>query len=81
MPKVYDDVPEGWFDIEQPLRIACCGCSLTHVFQIRKVGRKYQMRIERDERATALLRRHNGVSEEVHEVVKKSRRKKDAKPD
>lgn len=67
MAKVYDEYPEGWVTVSaSDLRIACCSCGLTHKFRIRKKNNRYQMKIDRDDRTTALLRRHND-----HECVPK----------
>jgi len=38
-------------------RQQCCGCGLTHDIEVRRKGRRYEMRILRHERATAAARR------------------------
>ena len=60
MTRVYDQFPDGWVPVAaRNLRIACCDCGLTHIFHIRRRDGQYEMKLERDDRATALLRRHN----------------------
>ena len=58
--KVYEDFGDGWQPVRaKNLRIACCDCGLVHLMHIRKRKGGYEMMMERDNRATTLLRRHN----------------------
>lgn len=58
--RVYEDFGDGWIPVRaRNLRIACCDCGLVHVIHVRKVKTGYEMQMERDGRATALLRRHH----------------------
>jgi len=45
------------FTLAGGARQQCCGCGLTHDIEVRRKGRRYQMRILRHERATAAARR------------------------
>jgi hypothetical protein len=45
------------FTLKEGARQQCCGCGLTHDILVRRVGRRYEMRIARHERATAAARR------------------------
>ena len=47
----WEDVPRGKW------HLACCDCGLVHEVKMRVVGKKLQMRLRRDERKTAALRR------------------------
>jgi hypothetical protein len=44
-----------WFAflLKESARLQCCGCGLTHDISVRRVGRRYEMRITRHEPATA----------------------------
>jgi hypothetical protein len=60
MSKVYHDFGDGWQPVRaRNLRIACCDCGLVHVIQVRKRKSGYEMQMERDDKATGLLRRHH----------------------
>lgn len=55
-----DEVNEdGWCEwfATPALRIACCDCKLVHDIELRVRKRKVQMRIKRNPRSTAALRR------------------------
>jgi len=74
----WDDCPDNkWFETDLPLHIACCGCGLTHTFEVRKGQKRgvYEFRITRDNRTTAALRRHR-YHPEAAEVARKDREKK-----
>jgi hypothetical protein len=45
------------FTLKLGARQQRCGCGLTHDISVRRVGRRYEMRITRHERATAAARR------------------------
>ena len=58
--------PDGWGPWERPrrkgFRLGCCDCSLVHEVDFRLVptlngGRAIELRMKRDNRATAALRR------------------------
>jgi hypothetical protein len=59
---VYEDVGDGWQDVPKRLELACCDCSLVHsiVFRAKLIGSVplLQWKVDRNERATAALRRH-----------------------
>jgi excinuclease UvrABC ATPase subunit len=56
--KYVDDGGEWFsFTLKEGARQQCCGCGLTHDIEVRRKGRRYQMRILRHERATAAARR------------------------
>ena len=57
MGKKYEDDNGDWFDPQQGFRWACCSCHLVHDVELRRRSRKLQIRIIRNERATAGLRR------------------------
>ena len=60
MPRIYEDIGDGWQEINSKgFRLSCCDCGLTHIFKIRKRESGYEIKVDRDNRATALLRRHN----------------------
>lgn len=60
MSKSADDViPGKWFLAPKGLKIACCGCGLVHVVEVKKIKGKYAMRMWRDNRSTAATRRYN----------------------
>ena len=82
MTRVYDDFPEGWVVVHaSELRLACCDCGLTHVVRIRKRGNRYEMLLERDDRATALLRRHHAHECEPRQVRRPRKATRAAKTD
>lgn len=58
----YEDAVDGeWFAPHmKKLRIMCCDCGLVHKFQFRRVASGIEMRVWRDERATAAARRRKG---------------------
>ena len=45
------------FTLKGGTRQQCCGCGLTHDIEVRRKGRRYEVRILRHERATAAARR------------------------
>lgn len=49
----------------QPVRkgykMACCDCGLVHVLNFRVVKGRAQFNAARNNRSTALMRRHNGI--------------------
>jgi hypothetical protein len=55
----YADVLDGeWFEPRMSdYRQMCCDCGLVHKFQFRKTSNGIEMRVWRDDRATALARR------------------------
>lgn len=58
--KTYEDFPDGWTPVvSKNLQMACCDCGLTHTIHIRKRGNGFEMKVDRDNRVTALMRRHN----------------------
>jgi hypothetical protein len=63
MPSRYEQVYDGdWWDVPKNFDLACCHCSLVHgvSFRIRVIDEKpiLQIRMNRNMRATAALRRH-----------------------
>jgi len=58
----YKDVGDGWKIVPKSLLLACCDCSLVHDITFRAVFKhgkpKLQWRVDRDDKATAELRRH-----------------------
>jgi len=61
-PQAYKDVGDGWKVVPKSLLLACCDCSLVHdiAFKVgnRKGKPKLLWKIDRDDEATADLRRH-----------------------
>lgn len=57
----YELIGDGWEMVPKSLELACCDCSLVHsiVFRVRTVKGKPQLQwmVDRNERATAALRR------------------------
>lgn len=65
MSRCYPEV-EGteWFHLPRGgMRIACCDCNLVHDLDYRKRGGRIEIRMARNERATAALRRKTSKSE------------------
>lgn len=58
----YPDVGDGWKTLPKELDLACCDCRLVHSISVRvkMAGKKprIQWLVERNEEATAALRRH-----------------------
>ena len=58
----YADFPDGWQHTPRDNLIACCDCSLVHRIQFRFRSSDgaplVEWRMDRDNRATAQLRRH-----------------------
>ena len=50
--------PDEWVPLYREYRTCCCDCGLVHRFFIRVKAGKVQMRVERDNRATAQIRFH-----------------------
>lgn len=48
-----------WFDYKPPVKIACCDCGLVHEVMVRRKNNKLQLRLVRNNRSTAVLRRHH----------------------
>jgi hypothetical protein len=44
--------------IRRGYRMGCCDCGLVHQLDFRVVGGRVQFRVRRDNRSTALVRRH-----------------------
>jgi hypothetical protein len=59
----YINVQDGtWVDISMSGdHIQCCDCLLNHYIEFRRVGKKLQFRVWRDNRSTAAFRRYSGV--------------------
>lgn len=57
--KTYPLVGDGWESFTNPLHMACCDCSLVHTIWIRKTKKGFQLKIDRNNRATGQLRRHH----------------------
>lgn len=61
-PSVGED---GWTEWVQPIRkgykFCCCDCGLVHNLDFRVVKGRAQFRANRNNRSTALVRRHNGI--------------------
>lgn len=53
----YEDDQGEWFLLGKGFRLACCSCALVHDLETRHRNGKTEMRIVRNERATAGLRR------------------------
>ena len=62
MTKEYEDVGDGWQQLPKRLELACCDCSLVHSIDYRvkfvKGKPQLQWKVDRNNRATAALRRH-----------------------
>lgn len=57
----YPYAEEGvWFDLPKEWHVACCDCGLIHVmeFRVNKETALFEVRVKRDNRATAQRRRH-----------------------
>jgi hypothetical protein len=61
----YEDCPDDWFAIlHRGWKLQCCDCGLVHKIDARIKGKRIELRIKRDARATAAVRkgkRLNGV--------------------
>ena len=55
----YPEVLDGeWFSpVMSNYRQMCCDCGLVHKFEFRKISNGIEVRVWRDDRATALARR------------------------
>lgn len=60
MGKRYDDVKAGqWVQpVRKDYKMACCDCGLVHVLDFRICRGKIQFRAFRNNRSTAMIRRH-----------------------
>lgn len=62
MKSEYQLIGDGWEDVPKRMELACCDCSLVHsiVFRVRMIEDKpkLQWKVDRNERATAAMRRH-----------------------
>ena len=58
MPR-YEELEDGeWHEPNMKrYRLMCCDCKLVHRFEFRKTATGIEMRLWRDQRATALARR------------------------
>jgi hypothetical protein len=56
--QIYD---HEWFRPGRRLWVSCCDCALIHVQELRLTGRFIEMRLTRDDRATAAARRGKGL--------------------
>lgn len=56
------DMGNGWTDWIQPIRrgykMACCDCALVHNLDFRVKKGRAQFRVSRNNRSTAMMRRH-----------------------
>ena len=61
MSKEYELIGDGYEHVPKRLELACCDCSLVHsiIFRVRMVKGKpeLQWKVDRNNRATAALRR------------------------
>ncbi len=46
--------------VRKGYRMACCDCGLVHEIDFRVVKRRIQFRVRRNNRSTAMMRRHKG---------------------
>lgn len=57
---------KGWTDWLQPVRrgykLACCDCGLVHTMDFRVKDGRVQFRAARNNRSTALRRRHGNIT-------------------
>ena len=57
----------GWTDWVQPIRkgykLCCCDCGLVHNMDFRVKNGRVQFRVSRNNRSTALVRRHKRKQE------------------
>lgn len=62
MSKEYVLIGDGYEHVPKTLELACCDCSLVHsiAFRVRIIKGKPQLqwKVDRNNRATAALRRH-----------------------
>lgn len=56
---------DGWGRWVQPVekgyKLACCDCGLVHTVEFRVEDERAQFRMRRNNRSTALVRRHNSI--------------------
>lgn len=64
MGKPYDRPKAGeWVQpIRKGYKLACCDCSLVHLMDFRVRRGKIEFRVFRHNRATATMRRRNGIA-------------------
>jgi hypothetical protein len=59
---LYTDVGDGWQLVPKRMELACCDCNLVHsiAFRAKLIDGKPKLlwKVDRNERATAALRRH-----------------------
>lgn len=60
----YEEPDEGeWVQpIRKGYKMACCDCGLVHTIDFRVVKRRVQFRVFRNNRSTALMRRHRNIT-------------------
>ncbi|MDP1890515.1 MAG: hypothetical protein Q8K55_06435 [Gemmatimonadaceae bacterium] len=58
------DEPEAdeWvLPVRKGYKLACCDCALVHDVDFRVKGGRIQFRVRRNNRSTAMMRRHKGL--------------------
>lgn len=56
--KTYPDIGDDWHWVTRKgINLMCCGCRLVHRLKFRLVENQIQMKVDRDDRATAQARR------------------------
>mgnify|MGYP001581134559 CR=1 FL=1 len=68
----YETVAEGkWVQpVHRGYKMACCDCGLVHIVDFRVWNGRVQFRVARNNRSTALMRRHAGRFWSLHAGVR-----------
>lgn len=61
--KYHGPGPTDWIQpIRKGYKFVCCDCCLVHNMDFRVKNKRAQFRVSRNNRSTALARRHNGIT-------------------
>lgn len=73
---MYTQIWDGeWNPAYREQRVACCDCGLVHDIYIRRIKGKLMQRVDRNERATAAIRRGKKVRKSIQTIAKATKRK------
>lgn len=68
MPKYYEPKAGEWIQpVRKGYKLACCDCGLVHSMDFRIHNSRIQFRVFRNNRSTALVRRHAGIRVKIEE--------------
>lgn len=61
MKRTYPQGPKGWHEVPRTYYMACCDCCLVHKICFRVRHGRVQIKVNRENKCTAALRRHRNV--------------------